>query len=216
MDCLNKGLRFLFLTVIVRFIVLFIIGLNVRHRDRLPIKGPAIIISNHNSHLDTMVLMNLLPARILPSVHPVAAADYFLKNKFIAWFAQKIVGIIPISRKGSAKTHDPLTPCYEALDKNQILVLFPEGTRGEPEQLSQFKRGIAFLAEKYPAVPIIPVFMHGLGKSLPKGEYMLVPFFCDVFVGEPLYGESDKENFMRVLTEKFAELTTEGSYPAWE
>ncbi len=46
-----------------------------------------------------MVLMTLLPARLLPKVQPVAAADYFLRNKIVAWFALNIIGILPLSRK---------------------------------------------------------------------------------------------------------------------
>ncbi len=41
-----------------------------------------------------MVLMTLLPARLLPKVQPVAAADYFLRNKLVAWFALNISEMI--------------------------------------------------------------------------------------------------------------------------
>ena len=107
-------LRYLWYGVIVRAVVLVVLGLNVRHRERLPAAGPAILAANHNSHLDAMVLISLFPLRLLPRVRPVAAADYFLRNKFLAWFALGIVGILPIARRREGQTDDPLVPLAEA------------------------------------------------------------------------------------------------------
>jgi 1-acyl-sn-glycerol-3-phosphate acyltransferase len=212
---INKFLRLIFFAVIVRFCVLIIMGINVRRREKLPENGPAIIVANHNSHLDALVLISLFKLKRLPIIHPVAAADYFLKNKLLAWFAKDIIGIIPVDREGIKKGFDPLIPCYKALDKNKILLLFPEGTRGEPEQLSTFKKGIAYIAERYPNVPITPVFMYGLGKALPKGAYLFVPFFCDIFIGDPLFWQEDKETFIKILHDRFEQLAAEGNFKAW-
>ena len=209
-------LRFLFFNVIVRFVVLVGLGLNVRHRERLPGKGPAILVANHNSHLDTMVLMTLLPPRLLPAVRPVAAADYFLRNRFVAWFALKVVGILPIRRKTTKDGGDPLAPIDEALANDRILIFFPEGTRGEPEHLATFKKGIAHLAARHPEVPVVPVFLHGLGKALPKGEALLVPFFCDVFVGEPIRWNGDRNTYMQQLDARMHALEGEGQFAPWE
>jgi len=209
-------LRFLFFTLIVRTIVLFVLGLNIRHRERLPKKGPAIIVANHNSHLDTLVLMTLLTPKLLPKVQPVAAADYFLRNKLFAWFALNIIGIIPIKRTREDRTADPLAPIVKALEQGQILIFFPEGSRGEAEQFTEFKTGIARLAGRCPDVPVIPVYLHGLGKALPKGEAVLVPFFCDVFVGESLAWTGDRSGYMNLLSASLHKLADEGQFPAWE
>jgi len=212
---MDRILRWCFFAVIVRFVALFVLGLNVRGRERLPGDGPAIIVANHNSHLDTMVLMTLLPLQLLPRIHPVAALDYFLRNPWLAWFATRIIGILPL-RRSVQRGENPLAGCEDALARGELLILFPEGTRGEPEQLSGFKAGIARLAMAHPEVPVIPVYLHGLGKALPRGEGLLVPFFCDVFVGEALHGGADRREFMRRLQQRMDELAAQGRLPPWE
>lgn len=207
-------LRFLFFLLVVRPAILLLLGLNLRHRERLPGAGPAIIVANHNSHLDALVLMSLFPMRLLPRLRPVAAVDYFLRSGFLAWFARRIVGIVPIDRQLSAGG-DPLAPLERALERGDILILFPEGTRGTPERLSALKAGIAHLARRRPSVPVVPVFIYGLGKALPKGEALLVPFFVDLFAGEPVQWQGSRETFMRDLAARFETLSAEAHPPEW-
>ena len=211
-----RFLRLLFFAVIVRSVTLIVLGLNVRHRERLPRGGPAILAANHNSHLDTMVLMTLLPLGLLPKVRPVAAADYFLRHRLLAWFALNIIGILPIARQRSEQSGDPLVPILAALDRGEILIFFPEGSRGEPEQLAEFKSGIARLKERRPEVPVVPVFLHGVGKALPRGEAILVPFFVDVFVGDAVPWPGERAAFMDRFRDAITALAGEGHFPPWE
>ncbi len=208
-------LRALFFLLVVRPLVLIVLGINLRHRERLPAAGPAILVANHNSHLDTLTLMTLFPHKLLAKLRPVAAADYFLARKSLAWFATRIIGIIPIARRARPGAGDPLLGCDEALGRGEILILFPEGSRGEPERLTSFKTGVAHLAARHPDTPVIPVFLHGLGKALPKGETVLVPFFCDVFIGAPLTWTGDRASFMTALETAMAALAAEGDFPPW-
>lgn len=211
----NKALRRIFFSFI-RLLLILLLGMTVRRRHLLPEKGPAIVVANHNSHLDTLMLISLFKLKRLPNIRPIAAADYFMKNKAMAWFATRIIGIIPLERGAASRSYDPLQPCCDALDRGDVIILFPEGSRGEPEKLSQFKKGIAHLAERYPDVPVTPVFIHGLGKALPKDDFVLVPFFCDIFVGEPLLFKTGKLEFMETLATSFRALADEGHFKPWD
>ena len=208
-------LRLFFYGVLVRTVVLFVLGLNVRHRGRLPKKGPAIIAANHNSHLDAMALISLLPLNLLPRVRPVAAADYFLGNPLLAWFALKVIGIVPLNRTRRDAREDLLAPVSAALERGEILIFFPEGSRGEPEQLAEFKTGLARIAERRPDVEVIPVFTHGLGKALPKGDWVIVPFFVDIFVGEVLHFDGDRAVYMQRYRDAMAALANEERHSEW-
>lgn len=211
---MTKILRIAFFLLIVRPVLLIALGMNVRGREHLPRRGPAIVVANHNSHLDTLTLLALFPLRDLPRLRPVAAADYFLQNKWLAWFARNIIGILPLDRGAVKKT--PLADMEAALDKGEILILFPEGSRGQPERRAEFKRGVAFLAKARPATPVYPVFMHGLGKALPKGSFILVPFNCDVIAGAPFHYTGSTEAFMETLESRMTALAAKGHFQPWE
>ncbi len=211
---MTKVLRIAFFLLIVRPVLLIVLGMNVRGREHLPRRGPAIVVANHNSHLDTLTLLALFPLRDLPRLRPVAAADYFLQNKWLAWFARNIIGILPLDRGAMKK--NPLADMEAALDKGEILILFPEGSRGQPERRAEFKRGVAFLAKARPATPVYPVFMHGLGKALPKGSFILVPFNCDVIAGAPFHYTGSTEAFMETLESRMTALAAKGHFQPWE
>ena len=209
-------LRSLFFLLVVHPLALIVLGMNVRHGERLPKDGPALVVANHNSHLDALVLMILWPLSKLRKVRPVAAADYFFRFPALKWFALRIIGIVPVNRDVKAMRVDPLARISQALERGDIVVLFPEGRRGEPEKLEEFKTGVAHLARRHPAVPIYPIFMHGLGKALPRDEALLVPFFCDVFIGESMVWTGHKESFMTDLNGRMKALADEGHFAPWE
>jgi 1-acyl-sn-glycerol-3-phosphate acyltransferase len=221
---MNRILKLLFFLLIVKVLVLLLIGLRIRHKERLPRAGPAILVANHNSHLDTLVLMSLFPLSVLHHLRPLADEQYFLEqNRCLAWFSRRMIDIIPVRREpkpGGAHSNfchnlNFLHACGDALDQNDILILYPEGSRGEPECLAEFKSGIAHLAKHHPTVPIIPIFLHGLGKVLPKGEVLLVPFVCDVLIGQPLFWIGNKKEFLQQLTDCIQSLSTTENFPVW-
>lgn len=209
----GKALRLAFFILIVRPFCWLVLGMRVRGRANLPTDGPAIIAANHNSHLDTMVLMALMPLRLLPKVRPAAAADYWHgNNRFIKWFAETILRSVPLYRTKETDG-DPLRHCYPVLDNGEILIFFPEGSRGTPEKMSKIKYGLAKLMAHQPKTALTPVFLNGLGKAWPRGTGVIVPFVCDVFIGEPLYYRSTYSDIIRQFKMAVRRLSQQGKFP---
>lgn len=212
---MNVLLRRAIITLIAKPFARVIIGLDVHHRQRLPKTGPAIIAANHNSYLDTLFMVCLFPNGLTRHVRPVAAADHFLTTKLMRWLSHNIGGVVPINRAGGKSGEDVLAGCREALASGDILLLFPEGTRGEAEQMGDFKTGIARLAEQFPDVPIVPVYLQGTGRVWPRDSRVIVPFNCSAIIGEPFKWGGEKAGFMQRLKSTITTLAADAPPQRW-
>ena len=209
-------IRLLLLILIFRPIARFMTGADVINRERLPTKGPAIIAANHNSHVDTLLLLTIFPARALRWLRPAAAADYFLKDPVIGWFSRNIIGIVPVARARAGTGEDVLAPARQALLDGAIVIIFPEGTRGPAtDEMAQLKSGVARLAEACPSAPVIPIWIEGAGRVLPKGAAIPVPMNCTVLVGEPIGWSGDRDAFMTELRDSLLTLKDQAPPQRW-
>ena len=201
----NVAQMMAFALAIKPFMALFI-GLRVGGREHLAISEPFILIANHSSHLDTVSLLSLFPLSRLRRIRPVAAADYFERNRFVSFFTKTLFNILPIARKNITTENNPLRRMREAIEGGDSLIIFPEGTRGSGEQIGEFRSGVAHLIEKMPEVPVIPAYLVNMGRSLPKGEFIPVPFFCEIRIGAPRVLQGSRQEITRALEAAVREL----------
>lgn len=180
---LRLGAMYAFQLGFVRPMLRWYWGAHYRRRNNVP-EGPCIVVANHNSHLDAALLMTMFPIRRLPHVHPVAAADYFGKT---AW--RSAVAMVWMNAMGIERTAPPgrdvLSPMIEALEAGESLIFFPEGSRGEPGVVAAFRPGIGKIVKSVPGVLVVPVFLSGAERSLPRGESVPLPLGIDVIIGKP-------------------------------
>ena len=202
-------LRSLFFLGFVRPFLRLFIGVRVVGMENLPAKDPFVLIANHSSHLDTLSLLSLFPVRRLGHIRPAAAADYFERSAAMAWFSHTFINILPIVRKHITKEDHPILKMRRALESGESLILFPEGTRGNGEALATFHPGIAHLVEQMPDLSVVPCYLANMGRALPKGEFVPVPFFCEIRIGKPLRPEGNREEVLGALRDAVLALKVE-------
>ena len=205
---LHKILKFLFFFCFIKPYVYFVLGVNVSGAENLPkvSKGPAIIVANHNSHIDTLLLMSLFSCPQILKIHPVAAADYFCNTKLKSFIFKTLLGLIPLQRKFGKTTKEELfKEINEALRSGETIIIYPEGTRGEDATIKEFKSGVAHIAAMNPDVPVVPFYINGPDRILPKGTFLWVPFIADVYVAEGIKYDGTPT---KVFTERIKNVVT--------
>lgn len=170
---------------VLRPVLWLLVGARVIQGGHLKAAGTgALVMANHNSHLDALLLMSLFALKDLPRVQPVAAADYFFTSPVKASLARLLLNALPLPRRPK-RGEDPLLPLVMALETGQTLILFPEGSRGEPERLGTLKTGLTHLLARLPHTPVVPLWLRGAGRVLPRGELIPLPLFVTLSVGAP-------------------------------
>lgn len=153
--------------------------LRVHGRDRLPWNGPAVIVSNHLSLADVLVLFGLYrPFKW------VSKASVF-KVPFLGW-NMHLNRYVALVRGDAASIRKMMADCERWLDRGVPVLLFPEGTRSPDGQVKNFKDG-AFRLAVSKKVPIIPITIAGTEKMLPKHSLVFREMAnCEVHVMEPV------------------------------
>ncbi|HKX17727.1 MAG TPA: lysophospholipid acyltransferase family protein [bacterium] len=203
---LRALVQILFFVFVIRPFVTLFIGLRVQGKEMLPARDPFVLIANHSSHLDTVSLLSLFPLRRLPRIRPCAAADTWERTRWIAFLSRTLFNTLAIARRNiTAQTH-PVRRMHEALARGESLILFPEGTRGNGETMASFRPGIAHLIEEAPDIPVVPAYLTNMARSLPKGEWVPVPFICAVRLGRPLLVAGTRDEILKTLERAVLEL----------
>jgi 1-acyl-sn-glycerol-3-phosphate acyltransferase len=160
----KKKLRFhRLISCLARFVVVRIPRVKTTYNnfDKTMFDKPAVIICNHQAHLDLMCIMSLTPKLI------ILTNDWVWNSPFYGRLI-KYADYYPVSN-GIENALDKLRAIVE---KGYSIMIFPEGTRSEDCAIQRFHRGAFYLAEQL-KLDIIPVLIHGVGHLLPKKEFML-------------------------------------------
>jgi 1-acyl-sn-glycerol-3-phosphate acyltransferase len=183
---MKKILLILIYSFLWRNFLRLFIGLKYYNNKTLKNKKQFILIANHNSHMDTMAIMSAIPSRYIHRVHPIAARDFFGGSLFKKILMRYLVNATLIKRDRTDPENDPIDSMDKMLKKSRSLILYPEGSRGIPGVMSNFKKGLGYLIQRNPDVDVIPVYLDNVYKTLPKGKKLILPYNCSINFGEPI------------------------------
>jgi 1-acyl-sn-glycerol-3-phosphate acyltransferase len=165
--------------------------MNVRkvhiNKENVDFSKPAVIIANHVSFLDILVIVMQHPRLILLTNKWVYHSPVFGKVVQMADYYPVMEGI------------EPAIDRFESIvEQGYSIVVFPEGTRSVDGKIHRFHKGSFYLAEKL-GLDIIPLLLHGTGDTMGKGDFMLfngtmtMKFLPRIAAGDKTYGANYAE-----------------------
>lgn len=165
---------------------------DIHGKERIPKEGPVIIICNHTSYYDWILLTAIYPKKYIVFVGNQAITSRPIVNWFMQW---NILIYIATDSPGVKFFKEIM----RKLKEGKIVVMFPEGARSRDGIMKKPKSGFVKLAFKS-KVPIVPFGIKGAYDVLPPGKKIPRLKKCDIYVGEEINveklinanGEKDK------------------------
>jgi 1-acyl-sn-glycerol-3-phosphate acyltransferase len=181
-------------------------SLKVEGRERLPWNSAAVLVSNHESLGDILVLFALYRPFKWVSKESV------FKAPFLGW-NMRLNGYVPLRRGDKESIGKMMALCERWLERGVPVLMFPEGTRSPDGEIKAFKDG-AFRMAVTKKVPVIPVVIAGTSNTLPKhGLVLTTDARCHMKVLEPIdpapFGEDVaalREHVRAVMIEEKARM----------
>src|SRR6266545_5515666 len=134
-------------------------GVQARWLGCGPSDTQRIYFANHASHMDFVLIWSVLPRDLRRRTRPVAALDYWRRGAVRSYLIDRVFKGVLVDRRQVERDQNPIEVMGSALDEGGSLILFPEGTRGPGKEVQPFKSGIFRLAQAYPAVELVPVWI---------------------------------------------------------
>jgi 1-acyl-sn-glycerol-3-phosphate acyltransferase len=134
--------------------------------DRIPEEGPAVLVCNHVSYVDALVILAASPRPIR-----FVMDHRIFKIPVLSWMfrAGKAIPIAP-AKENAVLMEKAYEDIAQALHDGDLICIFPEGKLTTTGEINEFKGGIAKIIERSP-VPVIPMALRGLwGSLLTRGK----------------------------------------------
>jgi 1-acyl-sn-glycerol-3-phosphate acyltransferase len=160
----------------------FCVPFTVEGRENLDaLDGPALVIANHQSHFDTVIVLNALPQHVYDRTAVVAAADRMYRSRWKGMWNSLRYNSYPITRGGGRQA---LAYSQWLLSHGWSLLIFPEGKRSRTGELMPHHGGPAILALSQ-NVPFLPMYIEGARDILPPGTQRSRPAPVHLRIGRP-------------------------------
>ena len=166
------------LQVICRWLCVLFFRIRISGRENLPAKGGVLVLSNHQSFLDPV----LIGVGLSRPIHYMARSDLF-SHWLFRWVIRSL-NAFPVKREGVDLR--AIRKATELLRKEEVVVLFPEGTRTWTGALSPIRPGFTLVARQGQAA-ILPAIIHGAFQAWPRSRRFLRPHPISVMFGKPIY-----------------------------
>jgi 1-acyl-sn-glycerol-3-phosphate acyltransferase len=150
------------------------LGMIFRHRlvleglENLPRHGPVVLVANHGSHLDTLLIGAAVPSRLRSRLSPLAAGDTFFRSRVQSWLCSRFLNLRPLWRLG-ANGHQMLRLRHCLQQQDPCLLVFPEGTRSRDGSIAHFKPGVGMLVARTD-IPVVPCHIRGTFDAWPANQ----------------------------------------------
>ena len=168
---------------------------------------PFLICANHRSHLDSVAIMMALGIPF-SSCGLLAAEDYFFRGTHGLRLITRAMHLIPVSgrRRPHLEIEAMIHACASFLQNGgRALLAYPQGTRSRSGTAATFKRGAAVLALRL-EIPVLPIFISGTERVLPKQQIIPRPGLITVNVGQQLRSNGSEHQNLRSASVQFAQL----------
>lgn len=170
--------------------------------EHIPKKGSAILASNHASYLDPL----FVGLGVWRRINYLAKKEIF-RNMLLNYLLKKLFRSIPVDRDQIKK--NTLRIIYQLLRNNEILLMFPEGTRTYDGKLMEPKLGIGMIAYNT-QIPVVPVYINGSYNIWSRNSRFIRFKSCSVFFGTPVdlkpyYNQKRSKELYKEISEKIME-----------
>lgn len=197
-----------FLQAICRIVTSLAFDLKVYGVHRLPQEGGVLVVSNHQSYLDPV----LLAVRTRRPLSYMAKSELF-RHKAFTWLIRAL-GAFPV-RQGAGDVR-AIKEAIERVQEGHALVIFPEGSRSHDGKLLPVEPGVALVIRKA-KVPVVPCVIDGAYRAWPKGAKFPRPAPVRIIYGHPIdLTGMDRDQVVTVIQDRFARMLQslrEGTVP---
>lgn len=158
--------------------------LRISGAQHIPRQAPFVMIANHASHLDALILAAALPWQLRHMAFPIAAGDVFFETPAASLFSVMMLNALPMWRKRCGP-HAIQELRDRLLTDPAIYLLFPEGQRTRDGKMNPFKPGLGMMVAASPAL-VVPCYLEGTFEACPPGSRIPRPRQVKLKIGPPL------------------------------